>query len=226
MAAMGVDDSTGRGGTYRPAESGLAKYDHSRCTLCVTAGPCDRALTLPLPACRYFFAMLDDRDRNARYNEAIRACIDDFNRENPGLGGPRVLDVGVGTGFLSACCLLAGAKHVTGVDVAMRLEPHVDASRALVPASRARPRPIPRTPAEHWCCVRAPTPSPPPSPPPPSPPPPSAPPSAPPPSPPPPSPPPTPPRDPLCTLQVNESMVHEARRNLKRVEPSEENPNP
>ena len=151
MAAMGVDDSTGRGGTYRPAESGLAKYDHSRCTLCVTAGPCDRALTLPLPACRYFFAMLDDRDRNARYNEAIRACIDDFNRENPGLGGPRVLDVGVGTGFLSACCLLAGAKHVTGVDVAMRLEPHVDASRALVPASRARPRPIPRTPAEHRC---------------------------------------------------------------------------
>ena len=148
---MGVDDSTGRGGTYRPAESGLAKYDHSRCTLCVTAGPCDRALTLPLPACRYFFAMLDDRDRNARYNEAIRACIDDFNRENPGLGGPRVLDVGVGTGFLSACCLLAGAKHVTGVDVAMRLEPHVDASRALVPASRARPRPIPHTPAEHRC---------------------------------------------------------------------------
>ena len=61
--------------------------------------------------------MLDDRDRNARYNEAIRACIDDFNRDNPGLGGPRVLDVGVGTGFLSACCLLAGAKHVTGVDV-------------------------------------------------------------------------------------------------------------
>ena len=151
---MGVDDSTGRGGTYRPAESGLAKYDHSRCTLCVTAGPYDRALTLPLPACRYFFAMLDDRDRNARYNEAIRACIDDFNRENPGLGGPRVLDVGVGTGFLSACCLLAGAKHVTGVDVAMRLEPHVDGSRAVVPASRARPRPIPRTPAEHWC-VRA-----------------------------------------------------------------------
>ena len=74
-------------------------------------------LTVPVPACRYFFAMLDDRDRNARYNEAIRACIDDFNRENPDLGGPRVLDVGVGTGFLSACCLLAGAKHVTGVDV-------------------------------------------------------------------------------------------------------------
>ena len=66
--------------------------------------------------------MLDDRDRNARYNEAIRACIDDFNRENPELGGPRVLDVGVGTGFLSACCLLAGAKHVTGVDVPMRFE--------------------------------------------------------------------------------------------------------
>ena len=66
--------------------------------------------------------MLDDRDRNARYNEAIRACINDFNRDNPDLGGPRVLDVGVGTGFLSACCLLAGAKHVTGVDVTIRFE--------------------------------------------------------------------------------------------------------
>jgi len=82
--------------------------------------------------------MLDDRDRNARYNEAIRACIDDFNHENPGLGGPRVLDVGVGTGFLSACCLLAGAKHVTGVDVPMRFEPRHDSPRAL--ACRARPR--------------------------------------------------------------------------------------
>ena len=118
---MGVDDSTGRGGTYRPAESGLAKYDHSRCTM-GHGKPYDPNPHWAVPACRYFFAMLDDRDRNARYNEAIRACIDDFNRENPELGGPRVLDVGVGTGFLSACCLLAGAKHVTGVDVPMRLE--------------------------------------------------------------------------------------------------------
>ena len=62
--------------------------------------------------------MLDDRDRNARYNEAIRACIADFKRDNPErTDGPRVLDVGVGTGFLSQCCLLAGAAHVTGVDV-------------------------------------------------------------------------------------------------------------
>ena len=94
----------------------------TRVALWGTASPTTLTLTVPVPACRYFFAMLDDRDRNARYNEAIRACIDDFNRENPELGGPRVLDVGVGTGFLSACCLLAGAKHVTGVDVPMRLE--------------------------------------------------------------------------------------------------------
>ena len=59
--------------------------------------------------------MLDDRDRNARYNEAIRACIADFKEEQG--RAPRVLDVGVGTGYLSQCCLLAGAEHVTGVDV-------------------------------------------------------------------------------------------------------------
>ena len=103
------DDSSSSGGTYKPAESGMAKY---------------------------FFAMLDDRDRNARYNEAIRACVADFKEAHG--RGPRVLDVGVGTGYLSQCCLLAGAKHVIGVDVRCpALEPPVP---PLAHALTARPR--------------------------------------------------------------------------------------
>ena len=120
---MAEADEGASGRTYRPAETGMAK--------CAAVPKPVRIISLPRTAprlsClttllhrrthfgRYFFAMLDDRDRNARYNEAIRACIADF-REEQGRA-PRVLDVGVGTGYLSQCCLLAGAEHVTGVDV-------------------------------------------------------------------------------------------------------------
>ena len=76
--------------------------------------------------------MLDDRDRNARYNEAICACIADFKRDNG--RAPRVLDVGVGTGFLSTCCLLGGAEHVTAVDVQLRLEPLPPTGRMPIPS--------------------------------------------------------------------------------------------
>ena len=63
---------------------------------------------------KYFFAMLDDKDRNSKYSDAIKACIQEFiakeGRE------PTVLDIGIGTGMLSCLCIKHGAKHVTGVD--------------------------------------------------------------------------------------------------------------
>lgn len=64
---------------------------------------------------KYFFSMLDDADRNFKYGAAIKACIEEFTatEKRP----PCVLDIGVGTGMLSALCLEHGAKHVTGVDV-------------------------------------------------------------------------------------------------------------
>ena len=56
---------------------------------------------------KYFFSMLDDRDRNLKYSEAIEACIAEFVR-NEGRK-PRVLDIGIGTGMLSALCIKHGA---------------------------------------------------------------------------------------------------------------------
>lgn len=77
-----------RGGSYDPADSGLAKY---------------------------FLAMLDDADRNKVYSAGICAAIKEFQlREGR---APIVLDIGVGTGMLSGLCVHHGAKHVTGVDV-------------------------------------------------------------------------------------------------------------
>lgn len=74
--------------TYRPANSGLSKY---------------------------VLSMLDDEDRNIQYAKAIAECVSTFTaREGR---KPRVLDVGVGTGLLSAICLEAGVEHVTSVDV-------------------------------------------------------------------------------------------------------------
>ena len=67
-----------------------------------------------LPA--YFYAMLDDADRSLMYFKAIAACVDDLrrlNKQRPIV----VVDVGMGTGFLSACALMAGADFVIGVDV-------------------------------------------------------------------------------------------------------------
>ena len=59
--------------------------------------------------------MLDDQDRNVKYAEAIKRCVDCFATREGRM--PRVLDVGVGTGLLSAICLEAGVEHVTAVDV-------------------------------------------------------------------------------------------------------------
>jgi len=74
-------------GSYTPADGGFAKY---------------------------FFSMLDDKDRNHQYGEAIKSCIAEFIKKEG--REPKVLDIGIGTGMLSALCIKHGAKHVTGVD--------------------------------------------------------------------------------------------------------------
>lgn len=66
----------------------------------------------------YFYAMLDDVDRALQYMRAINACIRDLRQALPDKDYPIVVvDVGVGTGMLSAFALLAGADVVIGVDV-------------------------------------------------------------------------------------------------------------
>jgi SAM-dependent methyltransferase len=63
----------------------------------------------------YFYAMLDDEYRYMQYKTAITNCIRQFIVE---IGRPpRVLDVGIGTGLLSAICLLNECEHVVGVDI-------------------------------------------------------------------------------------------------------------
>ena len=86
---------------------------------------------------KYFWSMLDDRDRNMRYAQAIRACIADFCHEQG--RAPRILDVGVGTGMLSALCLVHGAAHVVGVDVNQTMASLADTNlHRLERGSRAR----------------------------------------------------------------------------------------
>lgn len=68
---------------------------------------------------QYFLPMLDDQDRNCKYREAITAAIVQFQQEQG--RRPTVLDVGVGTGMLSAICLEAGCERVTGIDTNMTM---------------------------------------------------------------------------------------------------------
>ena len=88
----------------------------------------------------YFVSMLDDADRGAKYEEAISRCIRAFEREQG--RAPRVLDLGCGSGLLSALALRHGARHVTALDVnrdmvdlcraTLEAEEGVDASRYTV----------------------------------------------------------------------------------------------
>lgn len=64
---------------------------------------------------KYFTDMLLDSDRMARYCEGIFACVSSF--KNAEGRDPTVLDVGCGTGLLTACALVSGAAHVISVDV-------------------------------------------------------------------------------------------------------------
>lgn len=72
----------------------------------------------------YFPSMLDDADRNRKYELAIRRCVADFRDANEGRT-PLVLDVGCGTGLLSVFALSAGARVLA-----------VDANPMQVEASR------------------------------------------------------------------------------------------
>ena len=65
---------------------------------------------------QYFVDMLFDSDRNAQYARAIKRVIEDFKKDNEGKA-PVVLDVGVGTGYLTACACVSGAEKVISVDV-------------------------------------------------------------------------------------------------------------
>lgn len=62
----------------------------------------------------YFYSMLDDIDRTLTYSEAIRACIQELKQKTERVV---VVDIGVGTGLLSALCIHHGADFVVGVDV-------------------------------------------------------------------------------------------------------------
>eukprot|EP00900_Chrysochromulina_parva_P022874 jgi/Chrpa1/521/Chrysochromulina_OHIO_Genome00012396-RA len=120
-----------RSGTYNPAEHGFAKY---------------------------FLSMLDDKDRNVKYGEAIEKCIKEFETKEQ--RKPRVLDIGIGTGMLSSLCLLHGAAHVTGVDVNSTMVGLARASlKALDPGSKrhkvllVRPGPSALPPEERFDMV-------------------------------------------------------------------------
>ena len=63
----------------------------------------------------YFYSMLDDADRSLQYWRGIQACVEELR---PHLSDSLVaVDVGVGTGLLSAFALQSGADIVVGVDV-------------------------------------------------------------------------------------------------------------
>eukprot|EP00466_Bigelowiella_natans_P006011 jgi/Bigna1/83626/fgenesh1_pg.111_\ len=62
----------------------------------------------------YFIPMLDDEDRNQKYEEAIRKAIQCFKTEQG--RAPNVVDLGCGTGMLSIFALRHGAAKVTSVD--------------------------------------------------------------------------------------------------------------
>ena len=59
--------------------------------------------------------MLHDADRNRSYEVAIRECIEEFI-ETEGYA-PTVLDVGCGTGMLTAIALGTSAARVIALDV-------------------------------------------------------------------------------------------------------------
>lgn len=68
----------------------------------------------------YFYSMLDDIDRTLKYSEAINLCLQELSKHVQNI---IVVDVGCGTGLLSALCLHHGANldgvnvNVVGVDV-------------------------------------------------------------------------------------------------------------
>jgi predicted RNA methylase len=58
--------------------------------------------------------MLGDVDRNLAYRDAIAQVMAEFRAEQR--RAPRVLDLGAGTGLLTAIALWEGAEHVTAVE--------------------------------------------------------------------------------------------------------------
>lgn len=72
---------------------------------------------------RYHFNMLNDVERNEKYNRAIENSVD---------ASTSVLDVGTGSGLLSMMAARAGAKHIYACEM---VRPVVEAARTVVAAN-------------------------------------------------------------------------------------------
>ena len=91
----------------------------------------------------YFFSMLDDNYKTTKYSNAIKQCIQDFTAERG--RAPNVLDVGTGTGLLTAMCVLHGCNQVVGVDInefmVTDAKENVEALRAEMERQNGTPAP-------------------------------------------------------------------------------------
>jgi predicted RNA methylase len=82
----------------------------------------------------YFLGMLNDEERNTKYEEAIRVTIEDFVRSQG--RAPCVMDLGGGTGMLAALCLKHGAQHVVMIEANKDLSQIAGWELAEHPASK------------------------------------------------------------------------------------------
>jgi len=106
---------------YRPADIGVPQYFlpmlDDRCVPAARDNTCGHHRWPRHTICKHPPPPPDRcarRDRNCKYRAAITLAIEQFREEHG--RAPTVLDVGVGTGMLSAICLEAGCEHVTCVD--------------------------------------------------------------------------------------------------------------
>jgi predicted RNA methylase len=72
---------------------------------------------------RYHFNMLNDVERNEKYNRAISNCVDK---------NTSVLDIGTGSGLLSMMAARAGAKHIYACEM---VRPVAEVARKVVAAN-------------------------------------------------------------------------------------------
>lgn len=65
----------------------------------------------------WHFPMVNDRDRNDAYDQAIRRAVQRKQQTNPPGADLQVLDIGSGSGLLAMMAARAGASRVTTVEV-------------------------------------------------------------------------------------------------------------
>jgi SAM-dependent methyltransferase len=66
---------------------------------------------------RWMWAMLNDHERNAKYEDAIRLAVQRARRKAGEDGAVRTLDIGMGSGLLSLMAARAGADSVVGCEM-------------------------------------------------------------------------------------------------------------